>query len=84
MTTLTISKTLEKRLRRVSTQTKRSVESLARQAITQRLDYLEGRIRAIDAGFDDLASGEHATTTEVLETLDRIIRKHDRRRKKAA
>lgn len=84
MTTLTISKTLEKRLRRVSTQTKRSVESLARQAITQRLDYLEGRIRAIDAGFDDLAGGEHATTTEVLETLDRIIRKHDRRRKKAA
>ncbi len=84
MTTLTIPKMLEKRLRRVSTQTNRSVESLVRQAIAGRLDYLEGRIRAIDAGFDDLARGNVSTTTEVLETLDRIIRKHDRRRKKAA
>ena len=84
MTTLTIPKLLEKRLRRVSTQTNRSVESLVRQAIAGRLDYLEGRIRAIDAGFDDLARGNVSTTAEVLETLDRIIRKHDRRRKKAA
>ena len=84
MTTLTIPKMLEKRLRRVSTQTNRSVESLVRQAIAGRLDYLEGRIRAIDAGFDDLARGNVSTTAEVLETLDRIIRKHDRRRKKAA
>lgn len=84
MTTLTIPKVLEKRLRRVSTQTKRSVESLVRQAISERLDYLEGRIRAIDAGFDDLARGNVSTTEEVLETLDGIIRKHDRKRKKAA
>lgn len=75
---------LEKRLRRVSTQTKRSVESLVRQAIGERLDYLEGRIRAIDAGFDDLLHGNVSSTTEVLDKLDRIIRKHDRRRKKAA
>ena len=84
MTTLTIPKVLEKRLRRVSTQTKRSVDSLVRQAIVERLDYLEGRIRAIDAGFDDLTRGNVSTTEEVLETLDRIIRKHDRRRKKSA
>ena len=84
MTTLTIPKVLEKRLRRVSTQTKRSVDSLVRQAIAERLDYLEGRIRAIDAGFDDLKRGNVSTTVEVLETLDRIIRKHDRRRKKSA
>jgi predicted transcriptional regulator len=84
MTTLTIPKVLEKRLRKVSTQTKRSVESLVRNAITDRLDYLEGRIRAIDAGFDDLARGNVASTTEVLETLDKIIQKHARPRKKAA
>ena len=30
------------------------------------------------------AHGNISTTREVLETLDRIIRKHDRRRKKAA
>jgi predicted transcriptional regulator len=84
MTTLTIPKVLENRLRRVSSQTRRTVDSLVRQAISERLDYMEGRIRAIDAGFDDLTRGSGSTTAEVLETLDQIIRKHARPRKKAA
>ncbi len=83
MTTLMISKTPEKTLRTVSTQAKCSVESSNRQAITKRLDYLEERVRAIDAGFEDLAGDEHATTTEVLDTLDQIIRTHRRRKKTA-
>lgn len=84
MTTLTISKALEKRLREISSKTRRSPESLARKAISERLDYLEGRLRAIDAGFEDLQQGHNLTTGEMLAELDRIIRKHDRRRKKAA
>jgi predicted transcriptional regulator len=45
---------------------------------------MEGRIRAIDAGFDDLARGDGSTTAAVLEMLDQIIRKHARPRKKTA
>lgn len=41
-------------------------------------------VRRAVYSLDDLAGGEHVTTTEVLETLDRIIRKHDRRRRRNA
>ena len=82
--TVTLPRSLAQRLERVSARSRRSPKALARQAIAQRLDYLEGRLKAIEAGFSDLEKGRGATTEEVLAGLDRIIRKHERRPKKAA
>ena len=79
-----LSRTLARRLQQVSARSRRSPAVLARQAIAQRLDYLEGRLKAIDAGFADLESTRGATTTEVLAGLDRILGKHGHRAKKAA
>jgi len=76
MTTLTLPKSLEKRLRKVSAETRRKPQALARQAISERLDYLEGRLAAIEAGFEDLQKGSIASTREVLDTLDDIIARH--------
>ena len=83
-TTVTLPRSLAQRLERVSARSRRSAKVLARQAIAQRLDYLEGRLKAIEAGFADLEKGRGAATEEVLAGLDRIIRKHERRPKKAA
>lgn len=82
--TVTLPRALARRLHRISARSRRSPESLARQAISQRLDYLESRLKAIDAGFADLEKHRGATTEEVLAGLDRIIRKHERGSKKAA
>ena len=65
-----LSRTLARRLRQVSARSRRSPVVLARQAIVQRLDYLEGRLKAIDAGFADLEKRRGATTVEVLAELD--------------
>jgi predicted transcriptional regulator len=83
MTTLTIPKALEKRLKKVSAESGRNPDVLARKAISERLDYLEGRLTAINAGFEDLQKGNIALTREVLNALDRIIARHGGRRRKA-
>ena len=82
--TVSLPRSLARRLHQVSARSRRSPDALARQAISQRLDYLEGRLKAIDAGFADLEKRRGATTEEVLAGLDRIIRKHERGSKKAA
>ncbi len=82
--TVSLPRSLARRLHRISTRSRRSPEALARQAISQRLDYLEGRLKAIDAGFADLERRRGANTGEVLAGLDRIIRRHGRGTKKAA
>jgi predicted transcriptional regulator len=84
LSNLSIPKSLEKRLRQASERVRRSPEAIATQAIVERLDYLEGRLSAIEAGFEDLERGNVATTQEVLSGLDRILKKHGRSRKKTA
>ena len=79
---ITLPKALAKRLARASEVARRSPEAVARSAIADRLDYLEGRLRAIDAGFEDLERGG-VTTEQVLAELDSMIRKRERKRKKA-
>jgi len=83
MTTITLPKALARRLEKASARVGRSPDAMAKTAIAERLDYLEGRLRVIEAGFEDLQHGA-ATTEEVEAELDRIIRKHERRRKKTA
>lgn len=70
-----LSRTLARRLRQVSARSRRSPVVLARQAIVQRLDYLEGRLKAIDADFADLEKRRGLTTAEVLAEHDRKIGK---------
>ena len=70
-----LSRTLARRLRQVSARSRRSPVVLARQAIVQRLDSLEGRVKAIDADFADLEKMRGLTTAEVLAELDRKIGK---------
>ncbi|HUF19189.1 MAG TPA: hypothetical protein VMP00_00385 [Burkholderiales bacterium] len=84
MSNLSIPKSLEKRLKQASERVRRSPQTIAVQAIAERLDYLEGRLSAIEAGFEDLERGTAATTEEVLSGLDRILKKHGHSRKKTA
>ena len=76
METLLIPQSLAKKLARVSAREGRTASRLACQAIRERIDYLEGRLKAIDAGFADLERRGGAPTTEVLASLDAIIARH--------
>jgi len=82
MIVITLPKALAKRLARASEVAGRSPEAVARSAIADRLDYLEGRLRAIGAGFEDLERGV-VSTEQVLAELDSMIRRHGRKRRKA-
>jgi len=69
MTTITLPKTLARRLEKASAQVGRCPDAMIKTATAERLDYLERRLRAIEAGFEDLQYGA-ATIEEVADARD--------------
>ncbi|MBI2312956.1 MAG: hypothetical protein HYU77_10690 [Betaproteobacteria bacterium] len=69
--TLTLPKTLRSRLEKAARAIRRSPEALARQAIAERLDYLEWEERMVAEGDADLKAGRVVTGQELRAALDR-------------
>lgn len=59
-------------------------ESLARDAITECLDYLEWKERALAQGEADLRTGYVLTTEEVFAAIEKQRARRARKSKKAA
>lgn len=82
--TLVLSKSLGRRLRRVSARMRQKPESLAREAIANSLDYLEWKERALAQGEADLRAGRVLTTEEVIAAIDSQRARRARKSRKGA
>jgi predicted transcriptional regulator len=69
MDTVTIPKTLQKKLRRISEETGQLPEQLVAAALEEKLRYEEWLLRSIDAGLSDLKAGRVLPTKELVEQL---------------
>ena len=69
MDTVTIPKTLQKKLRRISKETGQRPEQLVTAALEEKLRYEEWLLRRIDAGLSDLKAGRVLSTKELVERL---------------
>ena len=72
MAILTIPDALAERLKKASTDARRSPASMATEAVARHLDYLEWRGKAIDEGF---ASGKHEGWSSTETLLQRFRKK---------
>jgi len=84
MDTVTISKTLQKKLRRISEETGQRPEQLVAAALEEKLRYEEWLLRRIDAGLSDLKAGRVLSTKELVERLKLKGATRVRARRKAA
>jgi predicted transcriptional regulator len=66
---LNIPKALAKRLETVAAIVHINPESILKTALTERLDYLEWKEKAIAKGQADLDSGKVVTTSQIRESL---------------
>jgi len=82
--TIILSKSLARRLRRVSAKVRQKPESLAREAIAESLDYLEWKERALAQGEADLRAGRVLTTEEVFAAIEKQRARRVPKSKKAA
>lgn len=71
-----------KRLEKISASSRRSPETIVKQAITEKLEYEEWALRQTEAGLADVKAGRVISHDEFLKTLEQA--RHDRKRKKAA
>lgn len=78
--TVTLPQTLFKRLEKISEGSRHTPQSIIKQAITDRLEYEEWKLKQIDAGLADLKAGRVLSSEEVYKKLGMV--KHGR--KKAA
>jgi predicted transcriptional regulator len=69
--TISLPMKLARKLDAASERSKRSPEELAREAIAEKLSYLEWKEKAIKAGELDLRRRRTVTTEELLATLTR-------------
>jgi predicted transcriptional regulator len=82
--TITLPVKLARKLDAASERSKRSPEELAREAIAEKLSYLEWKEKAIKAGELDLRRRRIVTTEELLATLTRQRQARAKSRSKAA
>lgn len=82
--TLILPKALRSRLEKAARATRRKPEALARQAIAERLDYLEWEERMIAEGDADLKAGRVITDEELRAALDKQRTTRARAHAKAA
>ncbi len=78
--TITLPQAIFKRLEKISTGTRRTPQSIVKQAIADRLEYEEWALEQIDAGLADIKAGRVYSREEAYKKLG--IVKHER--KKAA
>lgn len=78
--TITLPQTLLKRLEKISEGSRHTPQSIIKQAIADRLEYEEWKLKQIDAGLADLKAGRVLSSEEVYKKLGMV--KHGR--KKAA
>lgn len=82
--TIILSKSLARRLQRVSARVRQKPESLAREAIADSLDYLEWKERALAQGEADLKAGRVLTTEQVFASIEKQRARRARKSKKVA
>lgn len=56
--TITLPQTILKRLEKISAGSRRTPQTIARQAIAERLEYEEWKLEQIDAGLAELKAGK--------------------------
>jgi predicted transcriptional regulator len=78
--TVTLPPSVIKRLEKISAASRRTPESIVKQAVADRLDYEEWVLEQIDAGLADIKAGRVYSDKEFWEKIG--ITKHER--KKAA
>jgi predicted transcriptional regulator len=84
MANLIIPDSLAKRLQKASAEERKSPESIAKEAVSRHLDYLEWRRQAIDEGFASGRASGWSTTEAVLERFARKRTAIARRKTKVA
>jgi len=82
--TIVLSKSLARRLRRISARVQQKPENLAREAIAESLDYLEWKEKALERGEADLRAGRVLTTDEVFAAVEKQRARRARKSKKTA
>lgn len=82
--TIVLSRSLARRLRRISAKVRQKPESLAREAIADSLDYLEWKEKALTQGEAELKAGHVLTTEEVFAAIKKQRARRARKSKKAA
>jgi len=65
--TITFPQTISKRLEKISAGFRRAPQSIIKQAITDRLEYEEWKLKQIDAGLADIKAGRVYSTAEVYK-----------------
>jgi predicted transcriptional regulator len=82
--TIILSKSLARRLRRVSAKVRQKPETIAREAIAESLDYLEWKEKALARGEADLKADRVLTTEEVFAAIERQRARRARKSGQAA
>ena len=67
--TITLPQTLFKRLEKISAGSRRTPQSIIKQAISDRLEYEEWKLKQIEAGLADIKAGRVYSTDEVYKKL---------------
>lgn len=67
--TVTLPQTLIKRLEKISEGSRHTPQSIIKQAITDRLEYEEWKLKQIDAGLADLKAGRVLSDEEFWKKI---------------
>jgi predicted transcriptional regulator len=83
MNTVTLPQSLIKRLEKISANSRHTPQSIIKQAITEKLDYEEWKLKQIDAGLSDLEVGRVISHDEMIMKIERKIGAASGRKKTA-
>ena len=72
--TITLPQTIFKRLEKISAGSRRTPQSIIKQAITDRLEYEEWKLKQIDAGLADIKAGRVYSADEIWANYTYFIK----------
>jgi|GEM_PF-4398670 len=81
MNTVTLPQSLIRRLEKISANSRHTPQSIIKQAITEKLDYEEWKLKQIDAGLSDLEAGRVISHDEMIVKIGRKIGAASERKK---
>lgn len=70
--TITLPKTLVKRLEKISAGTRHTPESIVKQAVKNQLEYEEWKLEQIDAGLAELKAGKGIQDEEFWQRIGAV------------
>lgn len=81
--TVTLPQSVVKRLEKISASSRHTPQSIIAQAVEDRLDYEEWKLKQIDAGLADIKAGRVISHQEMVEHINRKFEKSNAIKKAA-